>query len=951
MRFALLGPLVVVGDPGRQAPLAGPRLRVLLAALLLRANTPVSADALAEAIWDGQPTPAAIETLRSYVRRLRRVLGPEGGTLIQARDPGYLICLQEADLDVLEFEALCREAAGALRAGAWGPASDAASRALGLWRGPPLLDVPSQLLHDQIVPRLEQLQLQAVEDRAEAGLHLGCYEELVPQLRELTVQHPLRERFHAQLMIALYRCGRQAEALATYQQVRKVLVDELGVEPGVNLRNLHQRILAGDPTLASQPQSGDNNPFSDAQVLVRPSRQHNSSKRQESQTVPQCVPAAPRYFVGRTQELKALFELAGNVGDHGTGNGPVVVTISGTAGAGKTAVAVHWAQQAAQMFPDGQLYIDLRGFGPTEPLPPAQALLSFLSAMDARAAQPPTSLDESRALYCHLLAGKKMLVVLDNAHDPAQARPLLPSSPGCMAVVTSRNELTGLVAADGALPLVLDSLTAREAHQLLKQRIGAARTAVEPTAVTDLIRLCSGLPLALSIVAARAVTRPRFALAVLAAELRDADSRLDALNTGEDATDIRTVVSWSYQKLSAPAAQIFRLLCLHPGPDITASAAASLVGLPLAKSRTLLRELTRCHMLTEPTPGRYALHDLLRDYGAEQSKPNGRVAIHRVLDYYLHCAHSAAMLLNPSRASITLNPPQAGVTLEKLADRREALDWLEAEHRVLLSVAILATEAGFDIHTWQLPWTMSEFLDHRGQWQEWTGVQHAALDAASRLGDMAGQAVANGMIAHTCARLGDYDQAAAHLMNSAKLWQKLGDRAREAAAHQNLSAVFVLQSRYNDALHHSTQALALAETAGNRERQAAALNAVGFHNSLLGNHRQALAFCQRALTMNRELGNRLGEANSWDSLGHAECNLGHFNDAAACYQQAVAIFRDLGSRFNQAESLDHLGEVYRAANQPQQARDAWRQALNILDDLHHPHADQICEKLRHSDRT
>lgn len=409
--------------------------------------------------------------------------------------------------------------------------------------------------------------------------------------------------------------------------------------------------------------------------------------------------------------LNDLLEQAGSRSDG------LITAITGTAGVGKTALAVYWARQHLAEFPDGQLYVDLRGFAPDGyPLPSAEALGGFLEALQVPSGQIPATLDSRQALYRGLLTGKRILVLLDNARDPAQVRPLLPGSPGCVVVATSRSELTGLVCADDARPLTLDLLTFAEAHELLAARLGADRLAAEPAATAELIALCARLPLALAITAARAATRSQFPLAVLAAELRDARGRLDRLATGEDATDLRAVFSWSCHQLSAPNARMFRLLGLHPGPDITDAAAASLAGLPRSEARRLLAGLTRRHLLAEPVPGRYALHDLLRAYAAElaaatEDEQDRRAAIGRTLDHYLHTAHAAALLLKPSRELITLTPARSGVTPEHVADHLQALGWFEAEREVLLAAIAMAAETGFDAYAWQLPSAMADFLD------------------------------------------------------------------------------------------------------------------------------------------------------------------------------------------------------------------------------------------------
>ncbi len=941
MEFGLLGPLVVRPGASPIVVSAG-KQRVLLAVLLLRANRVVSSADLAAAVWEGSPPETARVTLQNYVKRLRQALGPAGYERIVTQSAGYLIEVGPGELDLARFEELQAAGLAAASAGAWERASAQLGAALALWRGPPLADVPSQLLALAEVPRLVEMRLEMLEARIDADLHLGRHREVIPELQSLAAAEPLRERLHELLMLGLYRSGQQAAALAAYRHARRRLVDEAGIEPGPALRQLNQQILRSDRAL-----------------LLPPPRAATSSgaAEQDDRTPPgpSMLPAAVPGFAGRSRELRALSAVPGR-----PGGAAVITAIGGTAGVGKTTLAVHWARRQAARFPDGQLYLNLRGFGPADPLAPAEALRVFLDALQVPADQIPATLDGRQALYRSLLADKKILILLDNARDPAQVLSLLPGSPDCRVVITSRSELAGLVAEGaaqisfGTAQISLNVLTFAEAREMLSQRLGRDRVAGDSESAAELIELCARLPLALAITAARAAARPGFALAALAAELRDARGRLDVLATGEDATDVRAVFSWSYQQLSPPTARMFRLLGLHPGPDITAPAAASLAGLPLPDARRLLRELTRGGLLTGPAPGRYAFHDLLHAYAAEQaeaqdSDTSRRTAVRRTLDHYLHTAYAAALLLNPSREPIALAPPEPGVLSERLTGYQQVLDWFEAERHVLIAAVTLAADAGFDACAWQLPWTLADFLLRRGYWPECAAVQRTALAAATRLGDKAGQAKVRWALAWACTRLADYDEARAQLAASLELLRQLGDRAGEARVQQSLGAVAGFQDRDADALDHAEQALVLFQAVKDRAGQAGALNDIGYCHAKLGDYERARATCQQALALYIELGNRSGEAVTWDSLGYAEHQIGRLSDAAACYQRALGLFRELGTRLFEAEILTHLGDTHRAADDRQQARDAWQQALAILGDLHHPAAAQVRDKLRQLD--
>jgi len=543
-----------------------------------------------------------------------------------------------------------------------------------------------------------------------------------------------------------------------------------------------------------------------------------------------------------------------------------------------------------------------------------------------------------------------MLVLLDNARDAGQVRPLLPASPGCLVLVTSRSQLTGLAAAEGATPLALDVLTGDEATELLAARLGGDRLAAEPAAVQELTGLCSRLPLALAIAAARGATQPGRPLAALAAELRDAGGRLDALDTGDAAASVRAVFSWSYRQLDAAPARMFRLLGLHPGPAVSAPAAASLAGLPLRQARAVLAGLTRAHLLAEPAPGRFAFHDLLRAYAAERARADEsdaerHAAVHRMLDYYLHTACPAALLIHPTSRTITPPPLQPGVEPHRLADIGRAQAWFEAERQVLMGAATQALEAGFYTHAWQIAWALGRFLDLLGHWDDWGAAEQIALAATEQLGDRGAQAFAHWQFGYARARLGDHEDARPHLEQALRIYTELGDRAGAAEAHISLGVTLEEQGRDADALSHTRQALELFTAAGDRAGQALALNGIGWLHIKLGDYRQALTSCGRALELFQELGYPRLEADIWDSLGLAHHHLGDHVTSAACYQRALGLYREIGDRWAQAETLGHIGDTRHAAGQPDEARAAWEEALAILDDLRHPGAGQVRAKL------
>ena len=933
MWIGLLGSLQVRVDGAAMAVPAA-RQRALLAVLAVRARELVPTDELAEIVWDGMPPDRAAATIRNYVKRLRFRLGSAGRQIVTCR-PGYRLEVAEDELDLRLFTRLCRDGGAAVRGGDWAAAFGGLGQALGLWRGAPFADAGCERLAREQVPPLSELRLQAAEWRAEAGLALGRHAELVGELAGWCAAEPLRERFAVLRMLALYRSGRQADALAAFQQARRMLVDELGVEPGEELRRLHQQILARDPALAVPAEW-------DAAAAA--------GGLDAARVVPRQLPAAVARLAGRSDELGVLAGLAEQAAS-GAGGTVVISAIGGMAGVGKTALAVHVAHRVAGLFPDGQLYADLRGFGPSgDPVPPARVVREFLGALGVAPRAVPADVDAQAGLYRSVLAGKRVLVVLDNARDAAQVRPLLPGSAGCLVVVTSRSQLAGLAAVEGARLLPLGLLTEQEARELLAGRLGAGRVEAEAEAVTELIGLCARLPLALAITAARAAARPEHPLEALAAELRAAGGPLDALDAGEPTASVRAVFSWSYRQLSPAAARLFRLLGIHPGPDISAPAAASLAGVEPAQARHLLAELARAHLVAEHAIGRYAFHDLLRAYAAEQARAlDGdaarRAAVGRALDHYLHTAHAAAVLVNPSHTSLRIAPPEPGVTSEHLVGQRQALAWFEAEHHVLLAAA-LAAGTGFERHAWQLPLAIGDYLDAGGHWHELAAVARNGLDAATRLGEVGGQAAAHRVLAGAHAQLARYDLAHAHLADSLELYRRLGDQAGQAIVHRTVAWVSDLQERYAETLGHCERALVLFQAVGDQVEQARTLATIGWCHAHLGGHREAREFCQRALALLRERGHRLYQAGIWDTLGYVEHQSGDHVAAVACYERALAMFRDFGDRYCQATVLAHLGDTRHAAGQSQEARRAWQEAVAILDALHHPYAGTVRARLR-----
>jgi DNA-binding SARP family transcriptional activator len=928
-RFGLLGPLLV--RRGEAAvPIPAGKQRLLLAALLLSPGRALPADELADLLWEASPPPSARGTVHNYVKRLRQALDDADRTLVITQADGYLIRVPPGDVDIARFEMMVAGARQALRAGRCEQAARELRDALSLWRGQPLADVPCDRLVMRHVARLEEMRWQALEARIEADLGCGGPSDVLPELRALVAAEPLRERLHGLLMLALYRDGRQSDALAAFRRARRLLIDEVGVEPGPGLRRLHQQILDGDPALG-------------AAAAATP-----AAAPPAPPVVPRQLPPAMAHFMGREPQLRQLDAVAAAGGE--SSGAAVIAVLGGTAGVGKTALAVQWAHRAADRFADGQLYLNLRGFGPEDaPMTPAEGLADLLEALRPSTGIPG-GLDARAGLYRSLTAGKRLLVILDNARDADQVRPLLPGSPGCMALITSRDRLAGLAVTEGAPLLTLDVLPEPEARALIVARVGEGRAGGQPGAVAQITELCGRLPLALAIASARAAARPTLPMAELAAELRDARDRLDALDAGEPVSSARAVLSWSYLSLSPPAARLFRLLGLHPGPDIGVSAAASLAGVSLERGRRLLGELTRLHIAAEPAAGRFGLHDLLRAYALERAEADEtaaerHAATHRVLDYYLHAAHAMSRALSQARDAITLTPPQPGALREDPGGYEQAWSWAEAECPVLLAVVALAAETGFARHAWQLARALDTFLRRRGRWPELARVHRLALGAAAQAGDLAGQAHAHCGIGWACVSLGSYDEGRTHFREAAELFRQLGDQSGEARARVHAGQAFWREGRPREACRSAARALELYRALGDRVGQAGTLNNIGLYHLHLGAYERGLDYCRQALAAFRELGDHRGEANTLDSLGDGYHRLGRTADAIACYQESLTAFRELGDRYNQAEILTHLAAAHQASGDGHRARDCLEQALAILTDLQHRNAAEVRARL------
>ena len=753
------------------------------------------------------------------------------------------------------------------------------------------------------------------------------------------------------------------------QATQTIIEDEEEEEPGFTLLDLGERTLKdlgrpvrlfqlAAPGLDTRAPSAAGQPAPEqAGTVLAPSPKE----------VPRQLPVGVGFFVARDRELKALDELLDQRGDPG-GSGTVpVVAVGGMAGVGKTALAVHWARRIADRFPDGQLYANLRGYDPDGSPVTAEAVTGwFLAALGMPASVIPAEPQVRAGLYRSVLAGRRVMIMLDNARDAAQVRPLLAGGPGCLIIVTSRSSLASLAAADGARLLKLGTLDEREAERLLEARLGPEPVAAEPAAVAELVRLCAGLPLALAITAARAAESPELPLAVLAGELAGEPGRLDALDSSDVATSVRAVFSWSLRQLSEPASKMFALVGVHCGADISVSAAASLAGLPAARSRVILAELTRASLAAEHRPGRYVLHDLLRAYAAEHaaqvcSQSEIHAAVGRSLDHYLH---TMAGLPGLWGSLFAIAPPRPGVSPEQLTGQADAMAWLSAEHQVLLQAVEQAAD-GFETHAWQLAYFLGLSARRQGKWADWDSAAQIALVAATRAGDHTGIGWTRDTLGHLHWTLAAYAEAGIHFRRALGHFQQADDLLGQSMAHAGISGSLIdatwhelrphghrhevpspspeQRRRASEGLGHAEQALTLHRQLGRRDHEADTLNHIGLHHAILGDFELALDACQQSLDLAREIG-RLQEAIAWDALHFVHKLRGDFRTAIRCSQQALSVGppdRTAG----RAQYLTDLGDNYEAVGDLHNARQAWLDALQIFDDLHHPDADDLRARL------
>ncbi|MEU0877181.1 tetratricopeptide repeat protein [Lentzea sp. NPDC005914] len=895
----VLGPFEVESG-GRHLDPGGPRLRAMLALLAAYAGTPVSVPMFVAELWGAGAPPDAERTVRTYASRLRRGVGPLAG-LIVTRAPGYVL-LEPDIVDAVRFQRLVREGHAALADGTVAAARERLTAALELWRGRPFDEFDGVVALESERIRLDGVRLDAVQNRVDADLAAGSGAELVAELADLTAAHPGHERLWGQLMTALYRAGRQSEALEAFQRARRLLVEHAGVEPSPVLADIQEKVLAHDPR------------------LLAPSGPIRVADPRPAQ-LPPLVPG----FTGREAELAALDTAVAAARDT-----IAVVAVCGTAGVGKTALAVRWAHRVAARFPDGQFYVNLRGFDPGGVLPPEEALHGFLTALGVTADRMPGVLQAQVALYRSMTAGKRVLVVLDNARDAAHVRPLLPAEPGSTVMITSRDDLAGLVDRDGAGRVGLDVLDPGEAVDLLRLLIGdQVATAAE---LEELAVSCARLPLALRVAAELVARRGRVGLD----DLADERHRLDLLEAGADAdTAVRAVFSWSERHLPPAANRLFWLLGLHPGRDTDADAVAALAGVDARVARNLLEVLHGAHLVESSGPGRWTMHDLLRAFARERAEdqvswPDRQDALQSLYEHYLTGALDAMDALYPYTKRWRRG--ESGQDTPSAMTVSAAKTWLDTERLTLVTIT---GTAGGDLagYAVKIARVIDQHLNVGYHNADAFSVHQHALSAAEDLGDAAGRARSLLELGRSHARSGAYSEADEHYRRALGLYRRLGDLAGEARTLHALGNNEGRARRYHDALATYGLALTLSQEAGDRGQEAVELASIGQVQHSLGRHEDAMTCYRRAAAIYAEIGQRVGQGRILNDLGSALQSYGRLEEAHDHHQRALKILHDVGDRA--AESIAHtdLGRICSRWGRHAEALEHHRQAITVFREI------------------
>ncbi|MEV4363813.1 BTAD domain-containing putative transcriptional regulator [Nonomuraea sp. NPDC049625] len=888
LEFRLLGAVEAYSD-GQRVVLGPRKQRLTFAVLALEANHPVTVERLVELNWPGSRPRTAQHAIRVSVSQLRSILAradpAQAEATLTAQGAGYVLRTDPERIDAHRFRGLVQRARAE-------PDDERRvallDQGLSLWRGPVLAGAAPPETQERLGSGLEESRLVALEDKIDAGLRLGRHRQLLDELTELTRCHPFRERLTCQLMIALYRSGQTHTALEQARRARRRLADELGIDPSLELQRLEVAILRNDPVLLPQP---------DRVLAAGPA----------PPAVPAQLPRSVSDFTGRAGQLRWLDE---HVQDHTST--PVTIAITGAAGVGKTALALYWAHRIRDRFPDGQLYVDLRGFATGPPMRPEQALARLLRSLGVAPEQVPADADEAAALYRTLLASKRVLVLLDNAATPEQVRPLLPGATDCLALVTSRDRLNGLVALDGARPLPLVVLDPVEARTLLARILGADRVRQEADAAARLALLCDYLPLALRIAAINLSRQPTRAIIDGVTELAGSD-RLNALQVdGDGRAAVRAAFDLSYAALDEPDQRLFRLLGLSPCPDLTPQAAAALAAAPADQVRRALDRLERTHLILQTAPGRYGFHDLIRLYARDNANGAERTsALARLFDFYLRVADEAKRLLYPQALQLA-GPPrrQSPLTFEGPAS---ALAWLDAERSGLIAAITYAAAHGPREVAWRLADTLRGYLSLRRDPNDWQAVAEAARSAAGLDGDLTAQAATELSMAQVYQSRGMHPQSLSHYAQALKLAQRSGWRECECAVLNNLGNVHWKLGSLQEAADHYSQAIAIARQTGQRTIHATSLANLSMVYRSQGQLARAAELQHEALARYQQAAYRNGEAIALENMGEIYHDLGELDRALDYLDRALPIFRQSGNRYGEVLVLNTLAAVHRDA--------------------------------------
>ncbi|MEV7810261.1 BTAD domain-containing putative transcriptional regulator [Streptomyces flaveolus] len=903
LRFGVLGP--VRAWHGEEALSTGsPQQRALLAALLLREGRTATAAELIDALWGSEPPSQALAAVRTYASRLRKVLSP--GVLI-SESGGYAVRgLREGALDLAVAQDLATEAEKARGAGDLSRARSVLNQALDLWDGEPLAGVPGPYAEAQRA-RLEEWRLGLLETRLDLDLEQGCHAEAVSELTALTAAHPLRERLRELLMLALYRSGRQAEALAVYADTRRLLSEELGVDPRPGLSELQQRILQADPALA-EPSAPVTEPTA---TLVRPAQ----------------LPASVPDFTGRSSFVSELTDVLSSASE-AEGRVMAVSALAGIGGVGKTTLAVHVAHRARPTFPDGQLYVDLQGAGP-RPAEPETVLGSFLRALGTADANIPDTLEERAALYRSVLDGRRVLVLLDNAKDAAQVRPLLPGTEGCAALVTSRVRMLDLA---GAHLVDLDVMSPDEALALFTKIVGEERVAAEREAALDVVAACGFLPLAIRIAASRLAARRTWTVSVLAAKLADERRRLDELQAGDLA--VKATFELGYGQLEPPQARAFRLLGLADGPDISLAAAAAVLDLPAEETEDLLESLVDTSLLESAAPGRYRFHDLVRLYAracAERDEwpPSEReAAMSRVLDFYLATTAGVYAMERPGDRLVDDLEPTEYPGL-RFAEAAGALDWLYTEAAPLLACARQSTGSHRLRRGVDLLWAAKDLTESGANSHQYEMTARAMCEATRRAGDARAEGRARTVLTDVLLVSGRIQQAETEARIAMELAEKVGDSTAVSWVANNRGLMCLHQGRHAEGKAFFERAIDGLRAAGNRPFEATSLGNLSRAYLGLGDITRAVEIAQRGVAAHSEIGRTVRLANSHYALGVAMIQAGRHSEALSQFSDALRIFGDHRQRLWEGTANFRIAEVHLAAHHPAQAAQHAEQALAL----------------------